>query len=1425
MSTKYTVVLIFLLPSVGVAFDADSRPGAFTTPIVVANLDQETFAQTTGAGDRVLAVKDGPRHVLWTRETTPEWDGVRFGESKEAGPRHLRIGFKAAVPVGAVLTRGGGTLSALKPAAGYPGKLTDDADWIPAERLKDARICRDEVGEDEYAVWVLPSGTQTRALRFTHTAAASDPSYHGWLGGAFVLAQRMANVAPQATVSASARDEDAARINNGLNDRTWGAWDNGPEGAAETVSQQRPAWVILTWPREVRLNGLNALWAGFAAAEVQRYDGPPDRHPRDAAESNWKAIKGFNKLENQYPRSLAVNWMDFGKEVTTRALRLRITAATTESHPHLQGKTYQGKRVWLGELAALSLLGDADLKTAVLPSETLPSPPIPVRFTLKEPGYVTLVLEDSHGKRVRNLISETWFPAGESVLWWDGTNDLLRDVEAARHGVYHVPAQLVAPGEYRVRGLVRKGIDLRYEFTVYNPGRPPWPTADHSGGWLANHTPPSAALFVPGERAPGGMPLIYLGSYVSEGGDGLAWVDLDGRKQGGEGHVGGSWTGAPYLARDVGDNPAADVYAYVGSAWEGDLRLTALTKSGDKLVAPYKFAGGKEASAITGLAVRNGLLVCSLPKQNKLLFVDAKADKVLVAAPLDDPRGLAFDARGRLLALSGKRLLLYKLPEMGAKSTLPTPEVVVPEGLEDPQQIALDAHGDVYISDRGDSHQVKVFNAQGKFLRAIGHPGAPKAGQYDPDHMNNPNGLTIDSNNHLWVAETDFQPKRVSVWTLDGKRVNAFYGPAEYGGGGALDPRDQTRFYYHGMELKLDWEKGTSEVARVLYRPGLKDLQLPGGHDAGQPETPLYVHGKHYFTNCYNSNPTNGAGVAVLWQDRDGAAVPVAALGRANDWDLLKTGAFKALWPKDMDVKGDYWKNQAMFVWTDLNGDGLAQPNEVTLLKKSARGITVMPDLSYLASYVNGEAIRYAPKRFTDAGAPVYDLTAGEPLVQGAQTATSSGGEQALLADSGWAVLTVAPKPFAPQSVGGAFRGEAKWSYPSLWPGLHASHESPSPDAPGELIGTTRLLGGLVTPKAGDAGPLWAVNGNMGDMYLFTADGLFVATLFKDVRQGKSWAMPAAERGMILNDLTLHDENFWPSMTQTEDGHVYLVDGANTSLVRVEGLESIRRLPERSLPITADDLRKAQDYLLRREELRQKNQGKGVLTVALRNKAPIVDGRLDDWTGADWVDIDKSGVAANFDSHSKPFNVTAAVAISGDRLYAAFRTSDPDLLRNSGETATAPFLTGGALDLMIGADPGADPKREKAAAGDVRLVVTRVKNKTWAVLYRPVAPGVKEPTPFSSPWRTITIDKVEDVSDQVRLAGSNGDYELSVPLETLGLKPTADHAIRGDVGVLRGDGFKTLRRVYWTNKATGLTSDVPSEAMLTPHLWGRWEFK
>jgi hypothetical protein len=1400
---------------------------AFRTPLAAEDLDPSAFTQWTDGAGSPLAVADGPRHAMWTRDSAPQWDGVSYGETKQPGVRHLRIGWKRPLAVGSVLVRGGGRLSVLRGDAAYPGDPGDDAQWIPAQRLKARQATCDEAGQEDYVLWVLPPGVVTRAVRFTHIAEPTEKSYAGWLGGACVLGPRLANLAPQAVAAAGARNEAAGRINNETNDGTWGAWDNGPQGAAQPISPAHPERVVLVWPRPIRLCGLGALWAGFGAADVQVYAGPADRHPRQAADDDWHTLKHFDGIDSQYPRALGINWMDLGQTVTTRAVRLCMTQVTREGHPHLNGNTKGGKRVWLGELLALAPLGDAALETAVLAAPAAAEtgrPPIPVRFTLPEAGFVTLAIDDEAGRRVRNLLAETPFPAGQNVAWWDGRDDLGRDTEAARHGIYHIPGQFVAPGTYQVHGLWRKGIELRYEMSVYNAGSPAWMTADGTGGWLTNHTPPSSALCVPAEKSPTGKPLVYLGSYVSEGGHGLAWVDLDGRKIGGRGWVGGAWTAAPYLAYDAGSRAVGDVYAYVGSAWEGELRLTALTKQADRPVVKYRFPS-KETSVLTGLAVHDGILACSLPAQKRLLLVDAKAGKVLGEPAVDDPRGLAFDGRGRLLLLAGKQLRRHEILLGAVPAALSAPQVLVSQGLEDPQHVTLDDRGDFYVSDRGQSHQVKVFSPAGQFLHTIGKPGAPRAGPYDPLRMNNPNGLAIDQRRQLWVAETDYQPKRVSVWTLDGRLLKAFYGPAEYGGGGAIDPQDKTRFYYHGMAFKLDWEKGTDQLTAVFYRPGPGDLAMPGGFGVGgQPETALYRGGQRYFTNCYNSNPTNGTGLAFVFIERGGIAVPVAALGQANLWDVLKADAFKRRWPGQTDLKGDPWRNQAVFVWSDLNGDGQVQPEEVTFQKGSCGGVTVMPDLALVVSRLDERAMRYAPQKFTLAGVPVYSLEAGEVLATGAQSPTSSGGDQALASPEGWTVLSVAPKPFAPQSLGGVYRGTPRWSYPSLWPGLHASHEAPTPELPGELIGTTRLLGGFVHPRAGEAGPLWAVNGNHGCMYLLSADGLFVATLFRDMRVGRSWSMPIAQRGMLLDDLTCHDENFWPSMHQTADGSVYLVDGSRTSLVRIDGLDTIRRLPETPLRVTRADLDAAQAHLLRQEMARQKAQGQEILKVQLRSEAPVVDGKLDDWRGAEWVTVDRRGVAAYFDSNSRPYDTTAAVAVAGDRLYVAVRTTEPNLLRNSGELSNAPFKTGGALDLMIGANPLADPKRTSPVEGDLRLLVTIVKQKPLALVYRAVVPGTREPVPFSSPWRTITIDRVDDVSDQVRLAAVDGNFELSIPLAVLGLKARAGQTIRGDVGVLRGDGFQTLHRAYWSNKASGLASDVPSEAMLTPQLWGTWQF-
>ena len=73
--------------------------------------------------------------------------------------------------------------------------------------------------------------------------------------------------------------------------------------------------------------------------------------------------------------------------------------------------------------------------------------------------------------------------------------------------------------------------------------------------------------------------------------------------------------------------------------------------------------------------------------------------------------------------------------------------------------------------------------------------------------------------------------------------------------------------------------------------------------------------------------------------------------------------------------------------------------------------------------------------------------------------------------------------------------------------------------------------------------------------------------------------------------------------------------------------------------------------------------------------------------------------------------------------------------------------------------------------------------------------------------------------------GANGDYELEVPLSVIGFAPAAGTTVKGDIGVLRGSGGETIARLYWSNKATGIVADVPSEAELKPQNWGILEIK
>lgn len=698
-------------------------------------------------------------------------------------------------------------------------------------------------------------------------------------------------------------------------------------------------------------------------------------------------------------------------------------------------------------------------------------PPIPIRFKLDKPGVVTLVIDDADGKRVRNLVSETPFEAGEHVVSWDGRDDL-KAVQLGQQAIYRIEGELVAVGTYTVRGLVRDAVHLRYEMPLNTAGNPPWPTVEGNGAWMGDTLPPMAALYLPGDK-----PMMLLGTGVTES-YGIIWTDLTGQRLNGirSAGGGGGWWGAYLLARDNGPQADPNEHVFIGGSWRNHMQILALkiqppfpdpsrgvrsmtvwhdmshgrliAQLDDTVVYPDFFAHPSK-SLLGGLAVHNRVVVAALTALNKLQVRNVSDGAVTSELPLESPRGVKVTADGKLLALSGKRLVRFaSYPPTGE------PTVLAAEGLQDPRQIALDAEGNIYVSDRG-LHQVKVFTPDGKPLRTIGEPGGPQLGSYNPRRMVNPEGIEVATDGKLWVAENYLYPRRLSIWTLDRTFVKGLYGNGWYGGGGALDPRNKTRAYVHGnrggMEFKLDWEKGTSEPTAIYYLPGKTGETLP---DA--PQYPVYIQDRLYLSNAMCYQPEAGEQVISIWQMRDGLAVPVAAIGQAMNWDLLKDERFAARWPEGVNLKGDFWHNACLFVWSDLNDDGQVQSEEVEFQKGYSGPLTLGEDLTVTTAY----AAAYRPQRYTKAGAPVYELTNAVTLFPGGRASFISGGSQVFEAGDGWVIYTWTPEPMPKGGYVTGFKdGKLRWHYPVDSIGNHAGYHSPVRSRPGQMLAMTHRAG------------------------------------------------------------------------------------------------------------------------------------------------------------------------------------------------------------------------------------------------------------------------------------------------------------------------------------------------------------------------------
>jgi len=640
---------------------------------------------------------------------------------------------------------------------------------------------------------------------------------------------------------------------------------------------------------------------------------------------------------------------------------------------------------------------------------------------------------------------------------------------------------------------------------------------------------------------------------------------------------------------------------------------------------------------------------------------------------LPKPGPLAFDKEGSLYVACTQGIV--RIRDAAHQPNPPTSETVLPaSAIQKPRALTFGPDGLLYVLN-GAINAVQVFDLQtGRQVRMIGTPGGTLVGPWNPTRLTEPVAMAIDASNKLWIVDSSFQPKRISRWSLEGQFEKDFMGPTHYSGGGFVDPGDHTVVTHLGMKFRMDFTNRTWRMESILHGYETRGMFIP--------DRPMYFKGHRYLIGDHQEViPFGGGGpIATICEEQAGVAVPVVAMGLLNGWTSFGGNSEYLRMNNKLDFA------QTSFVWTDLNRDKEIQSEEVQILPYAAftsiAGIG--DDLS-----LNFFGCRLRLKELRADGLPIYDIKSLEsvPELTG-RCLVNKNGETFVMGHK-----------FLDQS------GKLVWSYPDPYMSVQASYQTPwgfNERPAGKLCGGMFPCGYF---RAGGE-DLFCVNGNNGDYYAFTRDGLLAAAIVGGPQgYGRRFlSMPECEPGKTdLSDLRKTVEQFGGWVNAAEDGHVYATIGKNhVSVMRVDGLEKMKRV-QGTIQVTTADIQAAIKWADEKAAIEQASRQLAVFTVPYMPRKPTLDrDTLTDWPSDKSMEIHVTRNAKNEIIESWK----ASLAYDSDCLYLSARAVENSPMMNSATPSDLPrlFQFGDGFDMNLGLDPKADPRRKEPVPGDIRLV-------------------------------------------------------------------------------------------------------------------------
>jgi len=971
----------------------------------------------------------------------------------------------------------------------------------------------------------------------------------------------------------------------------------------------------------------------------------------------------------------------------------------------------------------------------------VPEKPLPLKFayTLPEASQITIQLHDDKNMIRRILVAQGDRAAGKNVELWDGLDD---------------QGNPLPPGAYVWKGIFHKPITQQYRFSPNNSGVPSYGTDDGTGSWGGDEgTPQDACAFANGAL------LSWSGA---EAGWGIIRVNLAGRKQW------GSRSCATYLATD-----GARFFSAGSQGFDTSIGVHVFDLADGR---PLNFGNGKPeilapdggettTNGVTGLACAGGVLYVAYGKRDLIGVFDAGTGAVKNTWSIPSPGRLAMCPDGRLAVVCGNTVRLIKDGPV---------QQVLTEHLDHPTGIAVDKEGTLYVANAGALQQVSVFSATGAYLRAIGKPGGrPRKGRYDPTGMLQPGGMACDAAGQLWVTETLDSPMRISLWsTAEGKLLNEFFGGCGYSGWATMDPVHPDDIYCHNTLWKVDWAKNSCTPISTLWRATAENMiNAPNAENL------------HVFT------AKNGKQYA--W-----GVIDYSRMLFMRDGDLFKpfAGTIRIaygpygggiLYPV---MKGIYDRTQAgAYLWQDKNNDQCVQEDELSI-SPTGRGEATFNWIDDDLNVWCDAGMLFRPVRVAADGRPVYDFTKSEPLPW---KGTNSNDASLWLDRQTGNVYTLNPGQI-PGLACWTRDGKLLWGFPTIR-GWQDALALPMVTA-GKLYGLTMPLGvaGNFTGSACYFGPY----------HIFTRDGIYVAKLMRDGRDGKGMGPDLTASEVFTGQLIKPDGM---------ERYFLLAGAADARVTEIFGLDSVKYLPGGTLTITAGEAKTAADALASYRATLAR--GKTLSIARTRSALEVAD------------------PASKALDNTRNFSVR--LAYDEQNLYARYEVNAPAELVSTAADDRLIFKGGNCLDIQLAAEPAADPKRKTPAPGDVRLLITRRAGKPVAVLYRPRVKGFSgERIVLKSPTGTEAFDSIE-TTDRVLL-----DYRptptgfiavATIPLELLNLTPKATQQIKLDLGYIYGNatGNAVASRSYWINNSfsANVMNDIPNESRLEPAEWGAAVFE